>query len=62
MPWYTNPTLTCKVLNRIANRHPRASLNDLKATLDSATQKIWNKQEHYYTKKTMHTNSTWNQQ
>lgn len=49
MPWYMNPTATCKVLNRIANRHARASLPDLQTILDRATERLWNKQEYYYT-------------
>jgi hypothetical protein len=57
MPWYTNPTLTCKVLNRIANRYPRATLKDLKTTLDNATQLIWSKQEHYYKNIPVHANT-----
>jgi hypothetical protein len=52
MPWYTNPVLTCRVLNRIANRYPRATIQDLKTTLDHATQSLWSKQEHYYNSKT----------
>lgn len=48
MPWYMNPVETCKVLNRIANRHQRTTLQDLKAVLDQATQLIWEKQENYY--------------
>jgi len=48
MPWYNNPALTSKVLNRIANRHPRTSIQDLNTTLDRATQLIWSKQEEYY--------------
>jgi hypothetical protein len=47
MPWYINPVITCKVLNRIANRYPRANLQELKTTLDNATQLLWSKQEHY---------------
>jgi hypothetical protein len=43
-----NPVETCKVLNRIANRHQRTTLQDLKAVLDQATQLIWEKQENYY--------------
>lgn len=50
MPWYTNPVLTCKVLNRIANRHPRATTRDLDTILDYATQLIWSKQEHFYSR------------
>jgi len=48
MPWYNNPVITSKVLNRIANRHPRTGIQDLTRTLDRATQLIWSKQEEYY--------------
>lgn len=48
MPWYYNPAITCRVLNKIANRYQRANLQELKTTLDYATQLIWNKQEYYY--------------
>lgn len=48
MPWYNNPALTSKVLNRIANRYQWASIQDLNRTLDRATQLIWSKQEEYY--------------
>jgi hypothetical protein len=47
MPWYINPVKTCKVLNRIATRYPRANLQDLKTTLDNATQLLWSKQERF---------------
>lgn len=47
MPWYNNPAMTSKVLNRIANRHPRTTLQELNAALDYVTQMIWSKQEHY---------------
>lgn len=47
MPWYNNPVITRKVLNRIANRYPRATRQDLAAVLDYATQLIWSKQEQY---------------
>ncbi|WP_191965653.1 MULTISPECIES: hypothetical protein [Oryzomonas] len=47
MPWYINPALTCKVLNRIADRISRTNLQDLNATLDRATELIWSKQECY---------------
>ena len=60
MPWYTNPKLTCKVLNRIANRHPRTNLTELKITLDNATQLIWSKQEHYYKNKSLNSNNALN--
>ena len=45
MPWYNNPVITCKVLNRIARRYERSSLQDLKFVLDQATESIWRKQE-----------------
>jgi hypothetical protein len=48
MPWYMNPVRTSKVLNRIANRHARASLRELTAVLDQVTEKLWSKQEYYY--------------
>ena len=48
MPWYNNPVITRKVLNRIANRHPRATIQDLDRALDYATQLIWSKQGQYY--------------
>jgi len=48
MPWYNNPAITCKVLNRIASRHERLSLESLKLVLDYATELIWRKQEQYY--------------
>jgi len=51
MPWYMNPTSTCKVLNRIASRHARASLQDLQTVLDLATQRLWHKQAYYYAKR-----------
>jgi hypothetical protein len=57
MPWYINPAITCKVLNRIANRHSHANLNDLRTAMDIATELIWNKQEHYYKNKSSHTSS-----
>ncbi|HEX9024588.1 MAG TPA: hypothetical protein VF799_12190 [Geobacteraceae bacterium] len=49
MPWYMNPVTTCKVLNRIASRNAQASLRELTAVLDRATEKLWSKQEEYYT-------------
>ncbi len=48
MPWYNNPVITRRVLNRIANRYPRATLQDLNSTLDYVTQLIWSKQERYF--------------
>jgi hypothetical protein len=48
MPWYTNPVITCKVLNRIASRYEHLSLENLKFVLDHATESIWRKQEQYY--------------
>ena len=54
MPWYMSPTTTCKVLNRIANRHQRAPLRDLTTLLNHATEKLWSKQERYYEKQASH--------
>jgi hypothetical protein len=48
MPWYTDPVITCKVLNRIASRYESSSLQDLKFILDRVTESIWRKQEQYY--------------
>jgi hypothetical protein len=48
MPWYLNPDITCKVLNKIASRYEDSSLEDLKFVLDRATESIWRKQEQYY--------------
>jgi hypothetical protein len=48
MPWYTNHIITCKVLNRIARRCERSSLQHLRSVLDYATESIWRKQELYY--------------
>jgi hypothetical protein len=48
MPWYTNHVRTCMVLNRIAKRYERSSLQDLRSVLDYATESIWKKQEQYY--------------
>lgn len=48
MPWYNNPTITCKVLERIANRLSSANLQELDRTLDRAAELIWSKQEGYY--------------
>jgi hypothetical protein len=45
-----NPIMTRRVLNRIANRHPKASLRDLDALLDYSTQALWNKQERFLEK------------
>jgi hypothetical protein len=47
MPWYNDPVITCKVLNRIASRYERTSLQNLKLVLDYATELIWKKQELY---------------
>ena len=47
MPWYTNPHITCKVLDKIAHRHERKELQDLKIILDDAAALIWKKQERY---------------
>ncbi len=48
MPWYTNPVITCKVLNKIANRYERTGMQNLRSVLDHATALLWKKQEHYY--------------
>lgn len=47
MPWYNNPELTCKVLNRIANRYRHVPLQDLNKTMDYVTQLLWTKQERF---------------
>lgn len=57
MPWYINPVITCNVLNRIANRHPRTTLQDLNKTLEHATQLLWSKQERYYKNRQTYTNN-----
>lgn len=54
MPWYMNPLRTCKVLNRIANRHRHVPLRVLNSVLDQATEKLWHKQERYYSKDSSH--------
>jgi hypothetical protein len=48
MPWYTNPSKTRKVLNKIAKRYDYTTLQDLKYVLDNATETIWKKQELYF--------------
>ena len=48
MPWYTNPVITCRVLNKIATRYESSALQDLRSVLDHATELIWRKQVHYY--------------
>lgn len=50
MPWYMNQISTRKVINRIADRYSRASLQDLQNVLDRTTQCLWNKQEFYIKK------------
>jgi len=40
-------------LNRIANRHPRATIQDLNVALDYVTQMIWSKQENYFKSETL---------
>ena len=57
MPWYMYPIITCRVLNRIANRHPRASIQDLSNLLDNATQLLWRKQEHYIKTRSSYNNN-----
>lgn len=48
VPWYMSPDITCKVLNRIANRHPISDSQNLIHILDYATELLWHKQECYY--------------
>ena len=48
MPWYTNPVITCKVLDKIARRHEQRNLQDLKHVLDNAIASILIKQQHYH--------------
>lgn len=48
MPWYTNPALTSKVLNRIATRYELAELQELNIVLDNAVALILSKQEQYH--------------
>ena len=48
MPWYTNPDITCKVVNKIADRYNSTPLQELKSVLDHVATLIWKKQEHYY--------------
>jgi len=48
MPWYTDHIRTCKVLNRIASRFERSSVDELRSVIDNATEIIWRKQELYY--------------
>jgi hypothetical protein len=50
MPWYMNPIITCKVLNRIASRNSQASLKELGSLLDFMTQTLWSKQERFLEK------------
>lgn len=47
MPWYNNPALTCKVMEKIAKRISFENLQELDRTLDRATELIWSKQEDY---------------
>jgi hypothetical protein len=48
MPWYTNPDITCRVLNRIATRYNQSALQDLTVVLDNAVALILRKLEHYH--------------
>lgn len=50
MPWYMNPAITCRVLNRIAKRHSHDSLQELGSLLDCTTQTLWSKQERFLEK------------
>jgi len=49
-----SPDITCRVLNRIANRHRIADTHSLTRMMDYATQLLWNKQEQYYKQRTVH--------
>lgn len=46
-PWFLNPRLTCRVLNRIANRFPVYMTKELKVVLDHCMEMLWLKQEHW---------------
>ncbi len=48
MPWYTNPAMICKVLDKIAKRYGQTNLYDFKPVLDNAIASIFKKQEHYH--------------
>ena len=43
-----SPDITCRVLNRIANRHPGTDIQNLTSILDYATQLLWSKQEQFH--------------
>lgn len=46
LPWYCKPHLTCKLLNRIANKiHDN---DHCKTVMDQATMALWSKQECFY--------------
>lgn len=49
-PWYLNPATIRKVLDRIANQHACVPLRDLNELLGQAADRLWSKQEKYYTK------------
>lgn len=48
MPWYTNPAIFCKVLNKIASRYELSTLQELNTVLDNAVASILKKQEQYH--------------
>lgn len=48
MPWYTNPAIFCKVLNKIASRYELSALQELNNVLDNAVASILRKQEQYH--------------
>lgn len=59
MPWYMYPAITSKVLNRIANRNPNATLMEIHTLLDYATQRLWHKQDRYYKQLPVVNTSKW---
>jgi len=51
MPWFMYPALTRKVLNRLANKFRTLQLKDERQLLDAITQRLWDKIEAYYGRK-----------
>lgn len=47
-PWYMYPVVTCKVLNRIANRIALHDTGMVRKAMDYATEMLWSKQEKWY--------------
>lgn len=48
MPWYTDPNLTCRVLERIISRYPDCSMGDLRSGIEKIIEQIWQKRESFY--------------